>query len=138
MAARRKTEAQPRHLGTLRVPARAGSLDLVRRWVDEVGRSAGLEQGRLVCLEDAVLEACGNCVDLDPDDPLNLAAWLRGETVEIEVNDLIDYRRAIACATVRRHQGFGFPVMAALVDELTVSHPRPGGTCVSLCMRLAG
>jgi anti-sigma regulatory factor (Ser/Thr protein kinase) len=120
------------------VPASRDSLDLVRRWVDEIARSSGLEPERLSCLQDAVLEACVNCIDLDPQDPLNLVAWLRGTSLEIEVNDLIDYGRAIAHATIRRHQGFGFPVMAALVDELTVSHPQPGGTCVSLCMRLAG
>lgn len=136
-----RIEEEP--LRVLTVPAARRSLPGIRRWLEQERGDSRLDPECHARLEDAVLEACQNAIDLagchgGPAPQMRLTAWLLPNGLRIDLQHEHHLAAALIRDEERRHQGLGLPRMAGLVDELTVTRLGGGSTLISLLVRGAG
>ncbi len=125
---------------SIRLPAEAESLMIVRQAVTGLAEAMGVEDQRRDDMRIAVSEACTNVVvHAYPDEPgsIEVGLWADGHAFVIRVADngqgiIPDPRRASPGL------GIGLQLMATLADDMHLSTPDGGGTEVLLTFRGAG
>jgi len=111
----------------------------VRRFVQEVGLEAGLNDERIYDLKVALSEACANAVEHagGKSGELTVCSWRYPDRLVLQVSSPGDFRAPASIDAGRRqHRGMGLPLMVALTDEVSISRPPTGGTVVTLTMLL--
>ncbi|MBI4261763.1 MAG: ATP-binding protein [Actinobacteria bacterium] len=100
--------------------AHPSALYHMREFVRERAAESGVEGTNLHDLVLAVSEACANAV-LHSSTPEVRLSWRElDEGVEVVVQDRGVFRRRVRLPEVDGGGGHGIPLMAALVDELTI------------------
>lgn len=122
---------------SLRLPAEAESLMIVRQAVTGLAEALGVEDQRRDDMRIAVSEACTNVViHAYPDEPgsIEVGLWAEDHALVIRVADtgqgiIPDPRRTSPGL------GIGLQLMATLADDMHLSTPDGGGTEVLLTFR---
>jgi anti-sigma regulatory factor (Ser/Thr protein kinase) len=128
-------DKQTRLLTEACVSPRLEALQEIRHLVGRLANEAHLDEEQTYDLKVAVSEACANAMEHPRfKDKLKLAAWLKPDRLVVEVNSPGEFR--VKPAESNKHRGLGLPLMAALVDEFSISRPCGGGTNVRLSMLL--
>jgi anti-sigma regulatory factor (Ser/Thr protein kinase) len=118
-------------------PPRLDQLELIRRFVAEAAATTSLGSSGTYDLMVAVSEASANAIEhgLGQGD-LEVSAYRSPGRLTVTVRHPGAFRPRMAGDPARAHRGMGLPLMLALTNELTVTRPRSGGTCVSLSVFL--
>ena len=118
----------------------AGRLDQLSRIRDFAGKAAGdvhLDAERTFNLRVAVSEASANAIEHGmPAGDLSLSSSCKDGRLTIVISHPGCFLARLVEDPARGHRGMGVPLMLALTDELTVSHPPGAGTRVSLSLFL--
>ncbi len=118
----------------------AGRLDQLSRIRDFAGKAAGdvhLDAERTFNLRVAVSEASANAIEHGmPAGDLSLSSSCKDGRLTIVISHPGCFLARLGEDPARSHRGMGVPLMLALTDELTVSHPPGAGTRVSLSLFL--
>lgn len=123
-----------RYQYSTRVPSDLSRLSDVRRFVEQVTRTLELDQDRAFDLKVATSEAAANAIEHSgvEGDLITLGAEVCPERVTVEVVSDGDFALGSRPIDRERNRGMGLPLMAALTDQLTLSHRRDGGLTVGL------
>ncbi len=118
----------------------AGRLDQLARIRNFAGKVAGearLEPERIFDLQVAVSEASANAIEHGlPAGDLSISASCKDGWLTIVVSHPGYFQARSGQDPARSHRGMGMPLMLALTDEITVSHPPGAGTSVFLSLYL--
>jgi anti-sigma regulatory factor (Ser/Thr protein kinase) len=112
-------------------------LPLIRQFVEETASAVPLGSSGTFDLKVAVSEASANAIEHGlGDGDLEVSAKHGHGRLTITVCPPGGFRPRIDGDPARSHRGMGFPLMLALINELTVTRPRHGGTRVKLSVFL--
>ena len=113
--------------------AHPAALHEIRSFVRDQAEDGGFRSAVIDDLVLAVSEACANAIVHTNTPSLDVGCSLSSELLSIEVKDEGIFRRRVAMPELDGH-GRGIPLMAALVDELTIKEgtPERPGTLVRL------
>ncbi len=118
----------------------AGRLDQlarIREFAGKAATDAHLDEARTYNLQVAVSEASANAIEHGlPAGNLSLSSLCEGGRLTIIVSHPGCFLPRSGEDPARSHRGMGVPLMLALTDEVTVSHPPGAGTRVSLSLFL--
>lgn len=124
-------------LRSAEVSSELDRLGEVRAIVDDLAHEAMLDEDRTYDLKVAVSEACANAIEHSPvKEKVTLSAWLDRQRLLVEVRHPGAFEIHPGSGGTR-HRGLGLPLMVALMDEVKISRPPDGGTCVALSVFLA-
>ncbi len=119
-----------RALYTLRIPSSTRYLEVVRRFVEQHARTAGLSETVISELKLAVDEACTNIIKHAykgrPDQPIDVAVLLEPTRFVVRIRDqgdafdLAHYREPDLQTLIRRRQGggLGLRLIRKLMDQV--------------------
>ena len=118
-------------------PPQLDQLALIRQFVADVAATTSLGSSGTYDLMVAVSEASANAIEhgLGQGD-LQVSTSRSPGRLTVSVRHPGAFRPRMDGDPARAHRGMGLPLMLALTNELTVSRPRSGGTCVSLSVFL--
>lgn len=113
--------------------AHPSALHDIRSFVRDQAAEGGFRSALVDDLVLAVSEACANAIVHTNSPSVDVRCTLSSEVLLIEVRDEGIFRRRVAMPEFDGH-GRGIPLMAALVDELTIKEgtPERPGTLVRL------
>jgi anti-anti-sigma factor len=112
-------------------------LERVREFVQEVADDSGLEADRTFALKVSVSEAAANAIEHGGSgDDFEIRAKRNAARLSVAVSHPGAFIARTGDDPSRGHRGMGLPLMLGLVDEVTVSRPRRGGTRVTLSLFL--
>ena len=118
-------------------PPRLEQLERIRQFVAESAATTSLGSSAVYDLMVAVSEASANAIEhgLGEGD-LEVSAYQSPGRFTITVRHPGAFQPRMGGDPARAHRGMGLPLMLALTNELTVTQPKSGGTCVSLSVFL--
>lgn len=117
----------------LHVPSSTENLALIRDFVANIGKQAGLDEAQVSMIELAVDEACANVIEhaygSDGTKEVVVRASLRDDTIEITVEDsgkgfdpgTIEHKDVKKLIQERRSGGLGMRMMKMVMDEVQYS-----------------
>jgi anti-sigma regulatory factor (Ser/Thr protein kinase) len=113
--------------------AHPAALHEIRSFVRDQAEGGGFRSSVVDDLVLAVSEACANAIVHTNTPMVDVRCSLSTQLLSIEVKDKGIFRRRVAMPEIDGH-GRGIPLMAALVDELTIKEgtPERPGTLVRL------
>jgi anti-sigma regulatory factor (Ser/Thr protein kinase) len=116
------------------VEAETARLGEIRRFVEEAASDARLDLERIFDCKVAVSEACANAIEHVGNNslPLEVCARLEAARLTFIVTDNGPFRTLCPGREDARNRGLGMPLMVALMDEVSFTRARGGGTTVSL------
>ena len=126
-------------LGSVSAASDLAALPTVRHFVDRLARDAHLSEEQSFNLKVAVSEACANAIEhaTRRTSSVVVEGWLEDEKLTVSVLSQGNFRqRSPADSEVRRHRGFGLPLMVALTDQVCISRMGGGGLRVDLSLFL--
>ena len=122
----------------MNIAARADRLIDIRKFVEEVAAEMSLDPERAFDLKVAVSEACANSVEhagCEAAD-LQVAARCANRRLTFTITDRGRFRPPACSSEEFGNRGLGLPLMVALMDQVSISRLRDGGTEVSLSILL--
>lgn len=131
------TKRRPPRSWARTFPSDLAQLELVREFVQEVADDTCLRAEETFALKVSVSEAAANAIEHGGcDGELVVQAKRTAVRIAITLSHPGTFKVRPADGPSRGHRGMGLPLMLALVDEVTVSRPRGGGTRVILSVFL--
>lgn len=120
------------------VQAETARLGEIRRFVEKAASDAHLGLERIFDCKVAVSEACANAMEHVGNHslPLEVCARLQAGRLTFIVTDSGPFRTFCPGREDARNRGLGMPLMVALMDEVSFTRARGGGTTVSLSVLL--
>lgn len=115
---------------TLHVPSSTENLALIRDFVSNIGKQAGLDESQVSMIELAVDEACANVIEhaygSDRTKEVVVRARLNEDTIEIQVEDTgkgfdpsaIEQQDVKKLIQERKSGGLGMRMMKMVMDEV--------------------
>ena len=118
-------------------PSHLEQLALLRNFVQEVAEDTCLGSEETFDLKVSVSEAAANAIEHGGSEgELVVRATRTAGRLAIILSHPGAFKARLTDDPSRRHRGMGLPLMLALVDEVTISRPRVGGTRVVLSVYL--
>ncbi len=114
----------------LHVPSSTENLALIRGFVSNIGKQAGLDENQVCMIEIAVDEACANVIEhaygSDRTKEVVVRAKLSDDTIEIQVEDTgkgfdpasVEQKEVTRLIQERKSGGLGMRMMKLVMDEV--------------------